>query len=144
MRFLQLPELPNPDAARIRFVYAASDPGNVTRTETGHDSVKYAYSPAPVGRIRIWKTDGNETRNSASLSEGGDYVRPREEYGIADLGSQVSERTWKFFIEAVRAGDAVAGDEIRIEINPDGNGYTGADSVRLTAVGVQVRNHGTV
>lgn len=126
---------------RVKFTYDASNPVGVIRRGAGtaaDASDPYIYTPAN-GTIRIWNKDGDKLRTKAALNAGGDYVMPGEnyEYDINSLGPQLAERTWKFFMEAVNASNAVADQSIKIEIDPDGDGptpYLCQDIVRFTAL----------
>ncbi len=148
---LELPEYLNPDTAKVRFIYAASDPEEAEHYHLGEgtETDRYIYVHIPAaGKIRIWKADGNVIRSKAALNEEGDYVRPGVGYSVSELGEPFSGRTWRFFIEAVEAGEAPGDQEIRIEIDPDGDGsdysYMPADSVRFTAVRMELRDNGNV
>jgi hypothetical protein len=146
---IKLPEPLDLNVTKVKLTYEASDPDGVTRKGAGtaaDASDPYIYTPAN-GTIRIWSKDGDTVRAKASLNAGGDYVKSGEKYETNHLGIQLSDRTWKFFIEAVNASNTLADQVITIEIDPDGNGptpYMCQDFVRFTALKTELHQDNIV
>jgi hypothetical protein len=121
----------DPDKARIRFVYSASDPAAVTK-ETDADG-KEIYTPGE-GHLRLWTRNGGQSRNTASLKGGGDFVGADELYSFADLGQKTADGFWRLWVEGVKDSLTAEEGQIRIEIDPDGSGqaYYVGDLVQTT------------
>lgn len=110
-----------------------SDPAGVTCTGTPP-----TYTPA-AGKLRIWKKDGSDARDThpANLTENpGDYVPPGD-YTAAQLGVDGETRIATLYVEGIDQSDTVADQQIRVQIDPDGDGddpvgYVAEDAVRLT------------
>lgn len=83
-----------PDA-EIEFLYAASDPDELTISSDG-----YFIRPAG-GILRIWKKDGGESRKVAPIDGGGDFVNSNTAYSVQDLGSVSVGGVYRIYIEAV-------------------------------------------
>ncbi len=119
------------DASQITFSYDASPPHEML---ISHDPSEAPYMPAP-GLLRIWRKDGSELRNMASVADGGDYIAPNYVYDASDFGlpaQGVDEVT--LWIEAVRPSQAIGDASIVVMVGKC------ADVIRLTAIGTQVVN----
>lgn len=124
---------PISDEVRVTFQYAASDPAEV---EVSTDEDGPRYMPG-AGALRLWKRDGHQSRSPLPVSEGGDFVRPGDEYTANDFGLDPDRGgTVVLWVEAVRPS-AAPGDH-RIEVALAGC----SDAVRLTAYGQRTVNVG--
>ncbi len=123
------------DKALVRFIYSASDPTLVTRTQRPDGAFDYQVAQ---GSLRIWGQDGEVPRNKNSLDLGGDYVSPTVEYSpTRHFPAPIASRTWRFFTEGIRESGNIGGERILVEADPDGPGPLGyilSDAVRLTVV----------
>ncbi len=147
---LELPAPIDPAVAKLKITYSASDPSpetsnpdRFTRSGTGTSEDPYVCSPpAGDGRLRIWTKDANADRDwrSVSLLSLGDYVPPGEYSDLAKLGFSASVRTQTFFVEGIKASDTVGDQQIKMELDPDGDGPLGwvcYDAVRTTVLQVE-------
>ncbi|MHB1038156.1 MAG: protein-arginine deiminase family protein [Pirellulales bacterium] len=145
---LELPEPLDPTKATVEFIYDFSDPAQVTRTGTGTPADPYIYAPAQIGVLRIW-TDwtGNGTErkmapvNAEASEDRGNYVPGYVRIAASQLGFTAAKRTVTLFVEAIRESGTVASDEIRVVVDPDGDGPLGnaaVDEVRVTRVRVSI------
>lgn len=125
--------------AKLKITYSASDPAQIQRSGNGTAESPYVYTPAQ-GHLRIWTKKGDvAARNMDSVAAGipGDYVPPGE-YTLSKVGllaiGEVRRKT--FYVEAIARSDSIAADQIKVELDPDGDGpldYTaGGDAVRAT------------
>lgn len=119
------------NAVRLRFVYAASDPNDMTRLGAAPD---FTYRPAP-GHLRVWTKDGAARRKKESAASDGDFVPMKVLLTPAQMKMQ--GRTATLYVEGVRGSD-VAGDlPIKVEVLPMGAEAGGEhfDEVKMTALG---------
>lgn len=120
--------------ARIRFDYPASDPVALTIGDDGWT--------LPPGRIRLWRVDGSQTRNSDLLIDGGDYIAPGE-YALSDLGIFGPDDV-TLYVESIRES-ALEGDiVIAAAVSADEeSGWVSSDvvvgtGVRMTIAGASI------
>jgi choice-of-anchor A domain-containing protein len=135
---LELPAGIDLSAARLAFVYDASDPAGVTRT-----GAPPAFEPAP-GTLRVWTKDAGVRRSGngvADVAAPGDFVPSGAAVSPSALGFTappgVSSVTNTFYVEAVRRSAAPGDGRILVRLDPDGPGPLGwadLDAVRVTAV----------
>ena len=118
----------DPQNAKIRFTYQGSDPLAVS-----YDANTGIYTLPSGGKIRVWMKSNDELRDADSVSDGGDYVVPGEEFTCEDLG--IDSSSWlTVYVEAVQASDGVADIPIKVEVDPTGSmGFVWSDEIRLTA-----------
>ncbi len=124
---------------KVRFVYSASDPSTTALIVPA--AVPGAPAPTPTGltpvtgQLRIWKKNANEVRDPKSVSDNGDFVSA----GVHDaskLGLDSSPNI-ELFVEGIRPSEGLGKEQIRVYIDPDGNGPAGTDcgdAVRLTVL----------
>ncbi len=86
--------------AYVTFWYDGSDPNEVT-VNYGADGP--VYTPAP-GRIRIWKKNGGDRRDSDEVSDYGDWIEPGVAYLIEDLGCPSVGGVVDLYVEGIEAG----------------------------------------
>ncbi len=108
----------DPAMIKLQFSYSASNPAQLTRS--GNETDGYSYQPAP-GNLRIWSKDGPQSRNIATIKNGGDYLSPDESYSLAELG-QVNGGIIKLYVEGIATGTAIGDQRIELTIDPDGSG----------------------
>jgi len=127
----------DPEHAKIRFTYAASDPKQVTATSTD------PFTLPASGMMRLWKKDASEQRNGSPVKNGGDYIQPGVDYTFADLGIDGSESWLTCYVELVKLSNSVADIPIKVEVDPTGSmGYVWSDQLRFTASKVEVESKG--
>ncbi len=137
---LELPEPIDLTKAKLKITYSDSDPGGVTRTGSGTQAV---YTPAS-GHLRIWTKDGAVARNKVSVQAGtpGDYV-PSDTYeDISKLGFSGATRVVTLYVEGITNSAAVADQQIKVEVDPDGSGSVGflcGDAVRMTVIQIDLK-----
>jgi hypothetical protein len=133
---LELPEPIDLRQAKVKFTYSASNPAGVQRAGMAPN---FVYTPAS-GHLRIWKKNGNQARNEANANAGGDYVAPGIEYRPAQLGFS-NTRVVRLYLEGIASSSAVAGDQIKVIVDPDGPGpipFLPQDAVRVTVTMVDL------
>ncbi|MEN6521082.1 MAG: right-handed parallel beta-helix repeat-containing protein [Armatimonadota bacterium] len=91
-------ERPLEPSDQIELIYDASDPLGVTREGEDPD---FTYTPAP-GTFRIWTKNGDQARDPANVTQGGDYV-PSGTFTASQLGFTSNKRTVTLYIEAVQS-----------------------------------------
>jgi len=130
---VELPELIDLSVARLKITYKDSDPASVSHTGA-------VWAPGS-GFLRIWKKDGNESRdkNSANASSNpGDYVPAGEYDDLSSLGLSGATRTVTLYVEGVDHETATIEDrQIKIEVDPDGPGpavFVCPDAVLTTVI----------
>jgi hypothetical protein len=138
---LSVPEPVDLAMAKLRFTYSASDPFQVGRAGAGTPADPFVYTPAP-GYLRVWTKDGNVSRNAKSIAEpGGNFVASNTTYTAAQLGLAPATRTVTLYIEGIRPSDSVADQQIKVELDPDGDGpasWVHEDAVRVTIIQVDL------
>jgi len=119
--------------AKIKLSYSVSDPSLII--QNGTESEGYSYTPES-GSLRIWTKDGMESRLSASVSEGGDFVDNETAHEVQKIGFSETTRKAVLYVEAVDVSENVADMKIKVEVDSDGDGVFGyiGDEIRLTAV----------
>ncbi len=140
---LELPQPLDLATARLRIYYASSPRASMTiRDDPPYDAPNRRHHSV-TGGFRIWTKYGNETRDFASILQGGDYVPAYEENGdvfsASDLGFVGGARVVTLYVEGLTARDDAGSDEILVELDPDGPGPAGFvcyDYVRLTVLRV--------
>lgn len=115
-------ELPQPidrSHAAIRITYSASDPADGTLAGSG---ATQSYKPGE-GLLRLWTKDQNQTRSSAAVTAGGDFVASVDADGQSVIYQGDDLEALDFvdgkvtlWVEAVRPGAAT----ITVEVDPDG------------------------
>ena len=136
---LELPAGTDFTAARVKFVYAGSNPAEIRREGQGTPEDPYRYIPAP-GDLRIWELLGDMYRSEEGYESGGDYITPGVALSAAALGFGPQQAV-KFYVEAVTPSTTIGDKRIEVLLDPDGAGPAGfvaADAVRLTSVDVDV------
>lgn len=128
--------------ARLKITYDASDPDGVKRTGKGTELDPFIYTPA-AGRLRLWKLNDAASRNRASVktSPTGNYVPPGTYDDVSTLGLSSSNRTITLYVEGIAASETVADQQIKVELDPDGDGpagYINVDAVRVTVVKIDL------
>jgi hypothetical protein len=129
---VELPQGVDLNQARVKFLYSASSPRLLQRQGTQQSGYTYTL---PSGALRLWRKDGPKGRKSASLSEGGDFVASGEEYTVAQLGTPIKPRTWRFYVEGIDYSRQTAAEEIKVEgIFPQASGpeRRTSDGARVT------------
>jgi hypothetical protein len=129
---LQLPAPIDVATARLRFTYGASDPAGVQRSG---EAPGYTYT-APPGKLRIWTHPGYAARSRVAVTDGGDYVPKDVVLAPADLGF-TDNGSITLYVEAIDASTALADVQIKVELDPDGDGpadWVCLDAVRLTVL----------
>ncbi len=115
----------DPQRAKIRFTYDASDPNAITSTPTD------PYVLPASGKVRLWNKDSSLARNAAPVGQGGDYFVPGVEYSLADIGTSIYGHT--IYVEAVKLSETVADISIKVEVDPTGSaGFVWSDQLRFT------------
>lgn len=140
---LELPGGVNHSNIRIKFLYPASDPFNVSVVD---DSTSTPNKPTRIlqrihtvtsGHLRIWTKDGNETRNGNSIVHAGDFIPNDVELSPSELGIAATESGVTLFIEAVDASPSSINHSSQIgfalSIN-SGIDYQVVDTVKVTAI----------
>ena len=125
--------------AKIRFTYSASDPDGVTKTGS---TPEFVYTAA-TGEMRIWAKKGSEVRKKASIaaaSSAGDFVPATT--GSSDagfvtskLGFTTSVHKVTLYIEGIAPSTKMGASQIKVEVDPKGEGAThfvAVDTVRVT------------
>lgn len=115
-----LPAVADPEEASVLINYSASDPGQIE--ESGVTGLRFL----PGGHLRLWRADGNQSRNPVSARAGGDYFEPGA-YTLAQLPA-----SGVFYVEAVRPSSDIADQRIVMQLDPNGLGAAFEDAVRLT------------
>ncbi len=124
---LEVPSTVDFENATVEFTYSASEPASVNKT--GSEPL-YAWTPAS-GNLRIWTKNGDQARNKANVSSGGDFVASGTTYDATDLGFSASVSTRMFHVEGIAAGSGYGSERIKVDVDPDG---AGSESVRTDAV----------
>ncbi|MBL7187982.1 MAG: tandem-95 repeat protein [Phycisphaerae bacterium] len=145
---ITLPDTINLSQARLRLDYSDSDPNAVTHAGTAPD---FVYTPGH-GHLRMWAKPAYEIRNGNSFAAGsdpGDYIPPTtgatfySPTEVMQLGFSDSNRSVTFYLEAVRASDDMADQQVTVEVDPDGGGpigFVARDDVRATLIQAEVLN----
>jgi hypothetical protein len=132
----ELPVPIDPAKAKVRLTYDASDPAGVTREGTAPD---YTYTAAP-GKLRIWTKPGDQPRNKAGVTNGGDYVAPGT-LSPAALGLQGNGAV-TLYVERIGPSSGPGDAQIKVEVDPDGDegpaGFMLVDAVRLTVLRIDL------
>jgi len=126
------PEKASIESAIFTITYNSSDPANVTE-------VGGVYTITDAGILRLWKDDGpsREMNPANAVQDPGDFIPGSggEEYTAAQLGFTEYNLSQPFFVEAVRPSSTVADQQIKVEVDWDGEGVqwpTTEDAVRVT------------
>ncbi len=122
-------------AARVRFLYSASDPNAVTQADGPQDEP--VYQPAP-GALRLWREQifepgHTENRDPRSAAAGGDFIPPGVWFDAYSLGS--------LFVESVRPSTQMHDQTVVVECDQDGDGPEQAYAVKhyfFTSIGTQL------
>jgi hypothetical protein len=117
----------DPDHAKIRFTYSASDPMQVTSTATN------PFTLPSNGSLRIWLKDGSDQRNGLPIAAGGDFIQPGVDYTLSQLGLTGPTTVLSCYVEVVKPSVVVADMPIKVEVDPTGSmGYVWSDELRFT------------
>ncbi|GAK58189.1 hypothetical protein U27_05162 [Candidatus Vecturithrix granuli] len=120
---------------KVRFTYSDSDPGQIAGS--GTEAAPYQ---AALGHLRIWNVGGNMPRSAAEVNTpGGHFVKSGAAYNASDLGAG---RVITFYVEGIQEGAKIADQQIKVEIDPNGDGgepgFIGEDAVRVTVIRVDL------
>ena len=137
---LELAEDVDLAAARVRFIYDASDPRTLTRGGAGTDADPYYYTPGS-GKLRLWTRPGDEARSGEPAGAGGgDWVQSGGEYKLSDL--RFDGRSGTLHVEAVAPGASTGDPRIKVELDPDGPDgpmpFAATDAVRMTSIAADI------
>ncbi|MEE8169373.1 MAG: hypothetical protein V3T70_02385, partial [Phycisphaerae bacterium] len=131
-------EVPKPidlAKAHLKISYSDSDPAAATIVVTPP-----SITPA-AGRLRVWKKLGTIARDkrsaNAAAGNAGDFVKPETYMNLSRLGLSGATRKVTLYVEGIDGSASAAGNEIKVELDPDGSGPAGfrhADAVRVTSV----------
>ncbi|HVT87415.1 MAG TPA: Calx-beta domain-containing protein [Tepidisphaeraceae bacterium] len=135
---LSLPSLIDSNQALIRIIYEESSIANMQITEIPGAPATTAHGPAG---IRLWNVNGAVSRNSASITNGGNYIAP-DIYSAQDLGLAGGIHSIPLYVEAAGIDNNWGGSSIKVEIDPDGNGPAGfvlSDETKNTVVDTKMR-----
>jgi len=138
---LQIPSELNLSDCRLLITYSASDPAQVTHNPEP-PLMDLVWNPA-AGNLRIWRKDGDQTRNKHSAqaaTDPGDYVAPGMYTDLTKLGFSADTRTQTFYIEGIAQSDSTGDQQITAILFADGDPprAVGTDAVRATVIGVEV------
>jgi len=132
------PEKASIESAIFTITYNSSDPANVTE-------VGGVYTITDAGILRLWKDDGpsREMNPANAVQDPGDFIPGSggEEYTAAQLGFTEYTMSQPFFVEAVRPSSTVADQQIKVEVDWDGEGtewVATEDAVRVTAYDIDL------
>jgi hypothetical protein len=144
----------DPQNAKVKFTYAASNPTAVTSTSTN------PFQLPAAGNIRLWMKDANggwdydpatgnsefSQRDGRSISQGGHFIESGVEYTLEDLGIDPDYYYYDYgagftvYAEIVKTSEAVADIPVKVEIKPNANlGFVFSDQVRFTGVSIVVQ-----
>ena len=105
----------NPATTKLLFKYTASDPAEVTC-----QGVTYTL---PADKcLRVWTKPGQQARNKAAVTDGGDFVPADTLIDAATLGLNANVSSIFLYVEGVMATEPSVPEEIRVIIDPDGTG----------------------
>jgi hypothetical protein len=123
------------NAARVRFAYSASAPGQVQRQVVSNGTlIATNYTPA-AGMLRLWKADATTARNTNSVAQGGHWIPPNVDLPATAVFSNPTTVV-TLYIEGVNPGTAADG-LIRADFNPLGApARQMPDEVRVTVIRV--------
>jgi hypothetical protein len=136
----QLPPDIEASRARVKFVYSASDPAGVTAVSDPLTHVT-TYTPAS-GYLRLWRVrqggetvPGNQEQREGGAFNGGsgDFLANGSSIQASGLNS-IGNNVFKVWVEAVRPSAAAGEQQIKIWLDPKGDGnFVGHDEVRASA-----------
>ncbi len=70
-----------------------------------------------------------------SVKDGGDYLKPMETYPLAELGTKTATGNWLFYLEGVTPGSVFGGQQIRMQVDPKGDGnFIEGDTIRASVI----------
>lgn len=131
------PESLELEKLRFKINYDLSNPDEVTRTGDGTEEDPYVYAPADNGHLRIWKENGSKSRRKADIKSDGDLVNPEVIYQVSDFKEPPS-REIDLFVEAVKVGENLADQRIKIELDPNDETkkpeFDFSDAIRVTSL----------
>jgi hypothetical protein len=90
----------------------------------------------PDGKLRIWKKDAGEDRDTDSVANGGDFVPNEVWVKLSQLGVTGSGTTVTLYVEALTPSNLPDDRPILVTLDPSGTGNPGnfaRDAARLTA-----------
>lgn len=126
-----------PANIEIRFSYNEADPQTMTRSGEGTDDNPYVYQ-APSGRLRLWKVDGDVSRNIAEVStSGGHYIKSGAIYTGTYLGSG---NIITLFAEGINKSASPGDEKVLVEAREKGSagGWNMHDEVRVTLLDIGI------
>ena len=135
---LSKPQTAYMSQARITITYNSSDPANVQYADG-------EYTITDAGILRLWRKDGSQQRDINPANDAvtpGDFIPGcgGQVYTAAQLGF-TENLTQTFFVEAVRPSTTVADQQMKVEVDWDGEGtewVATEDAVRVTAIPVNI------
>jgi hypothetical protein len=143
----------DPQNAKVKFTYAASNPTAITTTSTN------PFQLPANGKIRLWLKDANggwdydpatgnsefAQRDGRTITQGGHFIESGVEYTLEDLGIDPDYYYYDYgagftvYAELVKTSSAVADIPVKVEIKPNANlGFVFSDQVRFTGVALTV------
>ena len=137
-----IPDFIDLATAKVKFTYSESRPDSSTITKTDADpenNIPFDTYTIDDGKLRIWKKDGDESRDTAYInsdSTPGDFVAEGQDYEASDVFGTGHSVT--LYIEGVN--ESTKGEvEVKVELDPDGSGtYLCEDIIRVTVAEVQL------
>ena len=160
---LEMPDGIENDKLFVKFIYDASDPGGVTIEEQNFGGFspqvnpdRFPFSDADgsssewttrdgriyklnSGRLRIWKKDASESRNSDWIGNGGDFIPYDTGIKFSDLTEDPAVREVVLYVEAVKPSEFPGDFTIKLQFGIDsGSGvdFVDVDTVRVTPTDV--------
>jgi hypothetical protein len=100
----------------IMLHYAGSDPAKLVAQTLSDGSKNYVIPP---GYLRLWKKNGDQTRNPEDAKSGGDYIAPDKPYSPAQLGITNDNRIVTLYLEAVRSDPDESHSSIQVVALPN-------------------------
>lgn len=117
----------------VEIAYSFSDPSQVVFYDSGFVP---SYETAIDGELRLWKKDGAEARNAASITAGGDFV-PNGQFPLSMFGVGSEGGEFVLWLEALDPSVQIASHMLSVS-----SSLGCPDSVRVSAIGsrfVQIR-----
>jgi hypothetical protein len=133
-----LPEWIDAAHVSLSLTYSASNPNDISVSGSGTTADPYIFHPA-AGDLRIWTKDESQSRDAASVADGGDWVKSGESFDGSKL-------TWNgnlatLWVEAITTSAAIGDRQIKATLIATAGALNGSganSSVRLTAFDTQL------
>ncbi len=122
----------------LKFEYLASDPANFSYSGSGSTSDPYTFTgpDSDTARFRLWKKDGSEARNKASVVNNGDFIPKDTNITLNKIITSGDEFT--LYLEALDASKGIGLDTIKVSCKPlSSQDFVSSDQVKFTAVKVE-------